>query len=130
MFEALGIDPTTVKDTGQALFDLSKKLVAMPDQVKAISIARDLLGKNVSMAFIHELAQQEELIAKVASAQAKAKKFQDDLILLQGGAGTLGVALANSVLPTMNEILKFSLEVKKEWGLIAAILVGIGGARC
>lgn len=128
LFEALGIDPTTVKDTGQALFDLSKKLVAMPDQVKAISIARDLLGKNVSMAFIHELAQQEELIAKVASAQAKAaKKFQDDLILLQGGAGTLGVALANSVLPTMNEILKFSLEVKKEWGLIAAILVGIGG---
>lgn len=128
LFEALGIDPATVKDTGVALFELSKKLVAMPNQVKAISIARDVLGKNVSMAFLHELAAQEELISKVSTAQAKAaKQFQDDLIRLQGGAGTLGVALANSVLPAMNEILKFSLEVKKEWGLIAAILVGIGG---
>lgn len=128
LFEALGIDPATVKDTGVALFELSKKLVAMPDQVKAISIARDALGKNVSMAFLHELAAQEELISKVSTAQGKAaKQFQDDLIRLQGGAGTLGVALANSVLPAMNDILKFSLEVKKEWGLIAALLVGIGG---
>ena len=128
LFEALGIDPTTVKDTVAALFELSKKLVAMPDQVKAIAVARDLLGKQASMPFIYELAAQEELIAKVSTAQAlAAKKFQDDLIRLQGGAGTLGVALANSVLPAMNEILKFSLEVKKEWGLIAAILLGIGG---
>lgn len=128
LFQALGIDPATVKDTGQALFDLSKKLVAMPDQVKAIAIARDLLGKGASMPFINELAAQEELIAKVTTQQAlAAKRFQDDLIRLQQGAGTLGIALANSVLPQMNEILKFSLEVKKEWGTIAAIIFGLGG---
>lgn len=128
LFAQLGIDPTTVKDTGAALFELSKKLVAMPDQVKAIAIARELLGKQASLPFLNELAAQEALITKVTTAQANAaKEFEDNLIRLKGGTGALGMALANLVLPPMNEILTFSLEIKKEWGLLAAIIAGIGG---
>jgi hypothetical protein len=128
LFEAIGIDPRTVTDTGQGLFELAKKLDAMPDKFKAMSIAKDLAGKNVSLPFLNELAQQEALIAKVTTEQAAAAdRFSDNMIRLRGGAGQIGIALANSALPAMNEILSFSLEIKKEWGTISALVFGLGG---
>ena len=127
-FEALGIDPKSVTDTGQALFELAKKLDGMTDKQKALSAARDLLGKGVSMAFINELAQQEQLIGKVTTAQAlQAKQFEDNMIRMRAGAGQVGMALANEILPAMNDVVKFSLQVKAEWGAIAGILIGLGG---
>lgn len=128
LFESLGIDPRSVNDSGEALFELAKKLDAMPDKFKAMEVAKELLGKNVSLPFLNELAQQEALIAKVTSEQAAAAdQFNDNMVKLRAGAGQVGIALANSVLPAMNGVLNFSLEVKKEWGTIAGIMVGIGG---
>lgn len=128
MLDALGIDPAKVNDAGQGLFELAKKLDGMTDKTKALAIARELLGKGANMAFLNELAAQGSLIAKVTTEQAAAAdQFRDNLVRLQSGSGQLGLALANGVIPPMNEILNFSLEIKKEWGTIAALLFGIGG---
>lgn len=128
LFEQLGIDPKATRDTGQALFDLAKKLDVMPDKFKAMSVAKDLLGKQVSMPFLAELAQMDKLVAKVTTEQAAAAdKFEDNMIRFRAGAAQMGTAIAVSVLPGMNEILEFSLQVKKEWGSLAGIIVGLGG---
>ena len=128
LFEALGIDPKSAKDSGQALFELAKTLDGMTDKTKALAIARELLGKSVSMVFLNELAQQEQLIAKVTTAQARlADEFKDNMVRMRSGASQIGMALANEVLPAMNDVVRFSLRVKEEWGAIAGILFGLGG---
>lgn len=128
LFKSLGIDPASVRDSGQALFELAKRLDDMPDKFKALEAARTLVGKSVSLPFLDELAQMERLIPRVTAAQAAAAdQFNDDLIRLRSGAGELGIAMANAVLPSLNDILKYSLEVKKEWGALAAIVIGLGG---
>jgi lambda family phage tail tape measure protein len=128
LLAAIGIDPKRVTDTGQALFEVAKRLDGMGDKTKALAIARELLGKEVNMAFLNELAAQGKLIAQVTTEQAAAAdQFQDSMVKLKSGAGQLGIALANSALPAMNDILDFSLLVKKEWGTIAAIIFGLGG---
>lgn len=128
MLAALGIDPKSVTDSGQALFDLAQKLDGMTDKTKALAIARELLGKGANMTFLNELAAQGSLIAKVTAEQAAAAdQFNDNMTRLKNGAGALGIALANGALPPLNDILNFSLEIKKEWGTIAGIIFGLGG---
>lgn len=128
MFKAMGIDPATSKDVGESLVTVAKRLADMKDKAEALKVARDLFGKGVSMEFLDELARAGTLMAKVTTEQARlADQVEKDLIRLKGASGQMGVAVAGAVLPTLNEVLTFSLEIKKEWGLIAAIILGIGG---
>ena len=128
MFKAMGIDPATSKDVGESLVTVAKRLADMKDKAEALKVARDLFGKGVSMEFLDELARAGTLMAKVTTEQARlAHQVEQDLIRLKGASGQMGVAVAGAVLPTLNEVLTFSLEIKKEWGLIAAIILGIGG---
>ena len=128
MFKAMGIDPATSKDVGESLVTVAKRLADMKDKAEALKVARDLFGKGVSMEFLDELAKAGTLMAKVTTEQARlAHQVEQDLIRLKGASGQMGVAVAGAVLPTLNEVLTFSLEIKKEWGLIAAIILGIVG---
>ena len=88
-FKALGISVTDssgkLRDSGEVMLDVAKKLASMDSGTQAVATAQMLLGKRGAelMPFMQDLADIGELNAKVTSDMAaEAEAYEKDLIRL------------------------------------------------
>jgi lambda family phage tail tape measure protein len=109
-FKALGISVTDssgkLRDSGEVMLDVAKKLATMDSGTQAVATAQMLLGKRGAelMPFMQDLADIGELNAKVTSDMAaEAEAYEKDLIRLEGRKKSLYNTIAAGVLPVMRD---------------------------
>lgn len=109
-FKALGISVTDssgkLRDSGEVMLDVAKKLASMDSGTQAVATAQMLLGKRGAelMPFMQDLADIGELNAKVTSDMAaEAEAYEKDLIRLEGRKKSLYNTIAAGVLPVMRD---------------------------
>lgn len=120
VFEALGISVRDATNGGlrpaqEVMQELAIKLSGMQDKTLAVAFAQEVLGKAGAnlMPFLIELANAGELTAKMSTKNAEeAKRFEDGLLKLEGGSKKLGMALANQLLPYLNQVVYGLLKLK------------------
>ena len=95
-----------LRDSGEVMLDLAKKLDSMDSSTQAVATAQQLLGKRGAelMPFLRDLADIGELNAKVTSEMAaEAEAYEKNLIRLEGRKKSLYNTIATGVLPVMRD---------------------------
>lgn len=110
LFKTLGVSTTDtsgrLRDSGEVMLDLAKKLNVMESGTQAVATAQMLLGKRGAelMPFLQDLAEIGELNAKVtAQMAAEADAYEKNLIKLEGRKKSLYATIAAGVLPAMRD---------------------------
>ena len=118
MFRSLGVDvvdKTTgkLRDSGDVMLDLSKKVVQLGDSAKISAAAQELLGKKGAemLPFMRELAAQGQLTAKLTTEQtAEAKAYESSLALLEARNGGLYKSIAIGITPALTDLNEVMLK--------------------
>lgn len=108
LFRTLGLSVTDasgkLRDSGEVMLDLAKKLSEMDSGTQAVATAQMLFGKRGAelLPFLRDLAEIGELNAKVtAEMAAEADAYEKNLIRLEGRKKALYNIIAAGVLPAM-----------------------------
>lgn len=111
VFKKFGID---AKDSTGALVQLADIFQAMPDGVEKTALAVKLMGKNGEEmipflnqggAALKEMVEQGKKLYPITAENAKAaEKFNDQLSLIKAQSSTIGIAITNELLPSLNKL--------------------------
>ena len=108
LFKSLGIEVTDssgkLRDSGEVMLDLAKKLDSMDSSTQAVATAQMILGKRGAqlLPFMQDLAEIGELNAKVtAEMAAEADAYEKNLVRLEGRKKSLYNTIAAALLPAM-----------------------------
>lgn len=128
----------TATDANGALMQLADKFQTMEDGTKKTAIAMKLLGKSGAdmipllngggKALADLVAEGQRLNPVTAESAKQAESFNDNLARIQKSAGTLGVQLANVLLPTLSDIAAEMEKGTRQGGLFTGMLNGMGTA--
>lgn len=128
----------TATDANGALMQLADKFQTMEDGPKKTAIALKLLGKSGNelipllngggKALADLVAEGQRLNPVTAESAKQAESFNDNLARIQKSAGTLGVQLANVLLPTLSDIAAEMEKGTRQGGLFTSMLNGMGTA--
>ena len=136
-FATLRIDPTQFTDSSDALDAIADEFAKMPNGVNKTALAIDLFGKKIGPEMIPLLNQgkagvrawKDEAadLGKVVRTEsgAAAEAFNDNMDKLKGAADGLGIAIAEDMLPGLNEITRLMAAAARQGGLTAAALEAI-----
>ena len=110
LFKSLGVEVTDssgkLRDSGEVMLDLAKKLDSMDSSTQAVATAQMLLGKRGAelLPFMQDLAEIGELNAKVTSEMAaEADMYEKNLVRLEGRKKSLYNTIASALLPVMRD---------------------------
>ncbi len=110
LFKSLGVEVTDssgkLRDSGEVMLDLAKKLDSMDSSTQAVATAQILLGKRGAelLPFMQDLAEIGELNAKVTSEMAaEADMYEKNLVRLEGRKKSLYNTIASALLPVMRD---------------------------
>ena len=110
LFKSLGVEVTDssgkLRDSGEVMLDLAKKLDSMDSSTQAVATAQMLLGKRGAqlLPFMQDLADIGELNAKVTSEMAaEADLYEKNLVRLEGRKKSLYNIIASALLPVMRD---------------------------
>ena len=110
LFKSLGVEVTDssgkLRDSGEVMLDLAKKLDSMDSSTQAVATAQMLLGKRGAelLPFMQDLADIGELNAKVTSEMAaEADMYEKNLVRLEGRKKSLYNTIASALLPVMRD---------------------------
>lgn len=110
LFKSLGVEVTDssgkLRDSGEVMLDLAKKLDSMDSSTQAVATAQMLLGKRGAqlLPFMQDLADIGELNAKVTSEMAaEADLYEKNLVRLEGRKKSLYNTIASALLPVMRD---------------------------
>jgi lambda family phage tail tape measure protein len=110
LFKSLGVEVTDssgkLRDSGEVMLDLAKKLDSMDSSTQAVATAQMLLGKRGAelLPFMQDLAEIGELNAKVTSEMAaEADLYEKNLVRLEGRKKSLYNTIASALLPVMRD---------------------------
>ena len=110
LFKSLGVEVTDssgkLRDSGEVMLDLAKKLDSMDSSTQAVAAAQMLLGKRGAqlLPFMQDLADIGELNAKVTSEMAaEADLYEKNLVRLEGRKKSLYNTIASALLPVMRD---------------------------
>lgn len=110
LFKSLGVEVTDssgkLRDSGEVMLDLAKKLDSMDSSTQAVATAQMLLGKRGAqlLPFMQDLADIGELNAKVTSEMAaEADLYEKNLVRLEGRKKSLYNTIASAMLPVMRD---------------------------
>lgn len=127
----------TAKEPQAAMLQLADVFQQLPDGATRTALAVKLFGKSGTemipiliqgSAAIRDSQKATRAYGEALAASAPlADQFNDQMALFKINAATSGQVLLAGVLPSMSEILEFSISIQKEWGSIAAILFGVVG---
>jgi lambda family phage tail tape measure protein len=111
LFKSLGIEVVDssgkLRDSGEVMLDLAKKLDSMDSSTQAVATAQMLLGKRGAqlLPFMKDLAEIGELNARVTAEMAfEADAYEKNLIRLESRKKSLYNTIAQSLLPTMVDL--------------------------
>ena len=117
LFKSLGVEVTDssgkLRDSGEVMLDLAKKLDFMDSSTQAVATAQMLLGKRGAelLPFMQDLAEIGELNAKVTSEMAaEADLYEKNLVRLEGRKKSLYNTIASALLPVMRDFTDALLD--------------------
>ena len=117
LFKSLGVEVTDssgkLRDSGEVMLDLAKKLDSMDSSTQAVATAQMLLGKRGAelLPFMQDLAEIGELNAKVTSEMAaEADMYEKNLVRLEGRKKSLYNTIASALLPVMRDFTDALLD--------------------
>lgn len=117
LFKSLGVEVTDssgkLRDSGEVMLDLAKKLDSMDSSTQAVATAQMLLGKRGAelLPFMQDLAEIGELNAKVTSEMAaEADMYEKNLVRLEGRKTSLYNTIASALLPVMRDFTDALLD--------------------
>lgn len=75
-----------------------------------------------------EMLEAGKKLNPINTEMAKqADKFNDSMAVMEARSSRLGISMANSMLPAMNDIIDAMQRAQNESGTLAALLIGLGG---
>lgn len=130
--KAIGLDLDAVKKlkADEQMQAIAKAMNQFEDGTGKAAVAQVLLSKSGAalLPFLKDLAEWGDLNASVTAKQAaEAEQAQKAWNRLKSELSDASTGITNDMLPAINDVLKFSKEVREEWGVIAGIIVGLGG---
>jgi len=134
IFKSIGV---TAKDSTGALVQLADIFASMPDGVEKTALSVKLMGRN-GEEMIPFLNQGSEALQRLidqgkrynpvtAENALAAQQFNDQLNELKASAGSLGIRIANQMLPALDEITQAMNEAAKSGSLLKTAWIGLGG---
>lgn len=127
----------SAKDPLQAFIQLSAELSKIPDVGLRNAVANKALGKSYEELLPALLQGPEALRAQIEAGQRynkitgemaeQSQKFNNNLAVLKISASSLGVAVAQDMLPALTDITKAMIEAQKEGSALKTLWVGLGG---
>lgn len=131
-FRAIGISREEalqgLQDMDAFLPTFAKKLLENAEGGQKVAAAQELMSKTGAnlLPFMQQLAEAGRLNAKYTTEQAAAAgRFNDQMARLKDESSKLGVALANTLLPSLNKIADAMVRGQKEGGILAGIFEGM-----
>jgi hypothetical protein len=128
LFTSLGIDPNDGRDAADRLLQVAKAVTNMADQDVAAYATKQLLNKSFAEArpLLEQLAEQESITARsTTEAALAAKQYEDNTRKMAYESTQAKIALANDLLPSINNVVEAMVRAQKEGGALAAIIAGI-----
>lgn len=140
-FESLGVsvrDAATgqIRPTIDVFYDLADAIAAMPEGAAQTNAAIDIFGAKVGRDLVVALAGGSEAIkamgqeltdlgSVMSTELAKAsEEFNDNLDRLTKLSSTAGIAIGNSLLPSLNKLLGSFIDLKTSGVNLADLLFG------
>ncbi len=123
-FDVRNLDGT-IKTSRQMLDELADRFATMPDGPEKTALAVEFFGKkigtdmipllNSGSAGLKAMGDEAERLGRVMSTQTAraAAEFNDNLDRLKGTSESVGIALANKMLPVLNEVLGRIVDAQK-----------------
>ncbi|HRF06292.1 hypothetical protein [Accumulibacter sp.] len=144
LFASLGIGLRNadgrLRSTGDVLADLADRFQQMPDGVGKTALAVDIFGEKLGARMIPLLnAGRDGLQAMGDEAEAlgivigtklakDSEAFNDNLTRLQKMSAAAGISLGNSLLPSLNELLKTFIDFRSSNINMADLAFGVSFA--
>jgi len=130
---ALGLDIQKLRemDPAAAFVELARAQEKFADGGGKSAAMVAILGKSGAQAipYLHDLADQMQLVGKVTADQAKAADdYEKNLKRLNAAWSALSRQLAGSVIGPLKDITDWMVKAQKEGGAVEAVFMGIGAA--
>lgn len=128
---ALGLDVKKLRDMdpAQALLEIAKAQADFAEGGGKAAAMMAIFGKSGAelTKYMNDLAEQEKLVGKVTTENAKAADdYQKNMAKLSAAWSTLTKQTAAYVVGPAKDITDWMVKVQKESGTLEAILVGLG----
>jgi lambda family phage tail tape measure protein len=128
VFKALGIDPTAIKDSEDALLQISDRFASYEDGLEKTALAQELFGKSGAkfIAFLNQGADGIKVVADELSvfgnvtteAALESGRFNDSLSKLNIIGKSFVDRIVTEILPGLNSFLEKVIEISVAIGNI------------
>ena len=130
---ALGLDLQKLRqmDPAEAFVEIARAQEKFSDGGGKTAALLAIMGKNAAelIPYMHDLAEQQKLVGKVTSEQAKAAdEYEKNLKRLTASWGALSRQMAGAVVGPLKDITDWMVQAQKEGGVLAGVFMGIGAA--
>lgn len=130
---ALGLDLQKLRemDPAEAFVEIARAQEKFADGGGKTAAMMAILGKTAAalIPYMHDLAEQQQLSARVTADQAAAADaYEKNVKRLQASFGTFSRQVAGAVVGPLRDITEWMIKGQKEGGLLEAVFVGIGAA--
>jgi len=130
---ALGLDLQKLRtmDPAEAFVEIARAQEKFADGGGKTAALLAIMGKNAAelIPYMHDLAEQQKLVGKVTTDQAKAAdEYEKNLKRLTTSWGALSRQMAGAVVGPMKDITDWMVQAQKEGGVLAGVFMGIGAA--
>ena len=130
---ALGLDLQKLRamDPAEAFVEIARAQEKFADGGGKTAALLAIMGKNAAelIPYMHDLAEQQKLVGKVTTDQAKAAdEYEKNLKRLTTSWGALSRQMAGSVVGPLKDITDWMVQAQKEGGVLAGVFMGIGAA--
>lgn len=126
VFKTLGIDPSTIKDSEDALLRISDKFASYEDGLEKTALAQELFGKSGAkfIAFlnqgsegINQVAEELSVFGNVSTEAARQSgQFNDSLSKLNIIGKSFTDSIVKEMLPALNSFLETLINISIEVG--------------
>lgn len=136
LFQLLGVEATA--GPRDALLKIADAFQALPDGATKATLATQLFGKagqdmipalNNGAAGIRQIEEEARRLGITFGGETAkaAKEFSDNVFALQESSRSLGIELAEKLLPGLTNISRAMKEAAQDGGLLKAAWIGLGG---
>lgn len=130
---ALGLDLQALRmmDPGEAFIAIARAQEKFSDGGGKSAAMMAIMGKSASelIPYLHDVAEQQQMIGKVTTEQAKAAdEYEKNINRLQASFGKMSKQMAAAVVGPLRDITDWMVKGQKEGGLLEAVMLGIGAA--
>lgn len=130
---AIGLDLQKLRtmDPAEAFVEIARAQEKFADGGGKSAALMAILGKSAAemIPYMHDLAEQQQLVGKVTTEQAKsADEYDKNVKRLTASWGALSRQLAAAIVGPAKDVTDWMVKAQREGGVLMGVLTGIGMA--